>query len=613
MTSWECQGIISVMRKVLCPICGNVIRFNESEKSLICEVCRSAIKIKIHNIDDKQNSSETDAGMPREQLYSGDEIITAELDNSVPEPKQDLKTNLYNALEKTKTSRDNVAKKHEEQIGDSSFVFGNAHGDSEHRAEAQITFEAVAYQNSKEPQNAVPAAKDEDLKWIKWADIECESELLEDIKITKPSEVAKSKKNVKTPLNYRLAYVPFYAICTFISLIVLLYTPFLQINGDNYSTVYGAKLIGELFSVNTFLTDIFLLRFIAGVLLAAMVLSSAAYLVFAFRSYGEYNEKILKKSFMFSLINAGLTILIFCLFCIIVSKMIPNYDSIKMLYSGTFIAVPLQIYSVAANSDKMPKYRDEKKVLLSPKSTRRKAYILLGISMFFVWSLIFNTVISLGSNIAYNVIHSVTNGTSNILPKLSALSMGAFGVAFSFVWSGSINVVSATANYLIYSYIQYATLAATVLLIVVYARYAGKTAGIFLDEIKPKGNENVLLENEIKELNLAKFLKKSSSLSFIVYAITITLDVVGYVVLYSGTSNLIPALFTMIAFVIAALIRRYPYAVLAREQYMKAYVEYEEMAADIPPMTKKQRSSLERTGLLAALFCSAAFVIYVLV
>ncbi len=600
------------MRKVLCPICGNVIRFNETNKSLICEVCHSAIKIKIHNIDDKNNVPEKDAGTPREQLYSDDEIITAELDNSAPETKQDLRTNLYNAVEKAKnTTCDNVAKQHEERVGDSSFVFGKAPVNNENKSEAKITFEAVAYQNSVAPQNAVPAAKDEDLKWIKWADIECESELLEDIKITKPSEVAKSKKKVKVPLNYRLAYVPIYAICTFISLLLMLYTPFLQINGDNYSTVYGAKLIGALFSIGTFPSGIHLFEFIAGVLLASMVLSSAAYLVFAFRTYGEYNDKILKKSYLFSILNTGLTLLIFCMFGIIAAKMIADYGSIKMLYSGTFIAVPLQIYSVAANSDKMPKYRDEKKVLLSPKSTRRKAYVLLGISMFFVWSLIFNTLISLGSNIAYNVIHSLTNGTSNILPKLSTLSLGAFGVAFSFVWGGSINVVSATANYLIYSYIQYATLAATALLIIVYARYAGKTAGIFLDEIKPKGNENVLLENEIKELNLAKFLKKSSSFSFIIYAVTITLDVVGYVVLYSGTSNLLPALFTMISFVIAALIRRYPYAVLAREQYMKAYVEYEEMGADIPPMTKKQRSSLERTALLSALLCSVAFMISV--
>lgn len=386
----------------------------------------------------------------------------------------------------------------------------------------------------------------------------------------------------------------------------MLYTPFLQIKGDVSVSLNGAKLIGGIISQTPLIggsADVYL--YFAGAALATFTVVCALYVVYAFTSYGEYNKHVLNVSNLFA---GGLAVLVAALAVLLCFAIIKSgAQSVTTVFSSLFIVVVLQLYVLISNLDKLPKYSDKKRVLLSPKSTRRKSYLLLGISMLFIWSLVIGALLSLMSNILYNVIYNLDE-TAPLLGKLSSLSLGIFGTAFAELWTDEVMLVGAGANYLIYSYVDYAAFAFTVILIIAYARYAGKTSSIFLEEIKPKGNENVLLEDEVKESNLAKFLKKSSSASFVLYAVLLTLDLAGYVVLYRGTANTLPAVFTMISFVIAAAVRCYPYAILSREQYMKAYVEYEEMGADIPPMTRKQRNRLEGIPMLIVLIGYALFI-----
>lgn len=612
------------MKKVLCPICGNVIRFDENERALTCPVCHSLLRIKIRSADDK-NIDGAEFGMPTEQLYSDDEIIIAELDKTAPElfPSEGASLKAPEKRvppvvgRKDKVSspvqvRDNVV-----ELGGLREVELKAGNNAETAGAATAKPEQSAKPVTQKPEQAAgvlakarepekQTIPDSELKWVRWEDIECESELLEDDEPVTARAAAKQKKRIKVPADYRLMYLPVYAILTFISTLLLLYVPFLFVKGGTSVSLSGAKLIGGIMSGAEFVnhgTDIYL--YLAGGLIMAFTVLSVCYVVYAFSRFGEYNKHTLNTSNVFAGAAGALVTALAVLFGLAANDC---SDGLTALFGSLFLVVPLQAYVLISNLDKLPKYRDEKRVLLSPKNTRRKAYALLGVSTFFIWTLFIGAVCSLGGNVAYNALYAV-NPLSAVLPKLSTLSIGIFGAVFNGIWIDGGAAASTQADYLIYSYIDIASFACTVLLFAAYVRYAGKTSSIFLEEIRPDGNENVLLENEIKEKNLARFLKKSSSACFILYAAVLTLNVAGYVVLYRGTEDALAAVFTMLSFVLAAAIRCYPYAILSREQYMKAYVEYEEMGADIPPMSKKQKKRLEIYPMLLALAIHILFIV----
>lgn len=609
------------MRKVLCPICGNVIRFDEADRSLACPVCRSLIKIKIQRVED--NVLEI-SDVPTEQLFVGDEIITAELD-CMPMPvkkppvvgikkRQDEKIDQTALRDSAFSEKSNSTALPPLERNDNSIqrLSATQQGLSKVKEDNNSSLNNVESRpaNSgiheggvgvlREGKNSQP----EQMKWVRWEDVECESELIEEESGISASAAA--RKKTKTPSDFRIIYIPLYALVSLATLIVLLYAPFVEVRAQSGNmSVSGARLIGELFMQDGIFSqgaDLYL--YFAGALIIGFAAVTAFYLLFAIKSYGEYDKRILNVSNVFAGVLGAITSALVALFVLVAL----TFDGVNFVFGSVMIAVILQGYTLISNLDKLPKYRDSKRVLLSPKSTRRKSYFLLGVAMFFIWSALLDVVVSLTCDIAYNVLSGL-GVSQNVLTVLSSFSLGIFGAMFEALGTDGVSVASSSADYLLYSYINFAAVACTLVLVAVYSRHTGKTAAIFLEEIKPKGSENILLEDEIKEKNLARLLKKSSAIAFIAYATVLTLEVAGYAVLYRGTGKTLLAVFTMLSFVIASAVALYPYSVLAREQYMKAYVEYEEMGADIPPMTKKQRNRIEVITFFSALSVYFIFIL----
>lgn len=591
------------MKKVLCPICGNVIRFEEGNTSITCPVCHSLIKIKIQKADDSVLYGNR-YGMPSESLYSEDEVIIAELDNGAPQFAKDSGASLK--TEKAIPPHLGVRKEKVE-----SPVL--AHGETT-TTSAKITHVDISAPTEKEEKKEVksePVRENkekaaEKLEWVNWENIECESELLEDDELTEAAEAAKGKKRLRVPTDYRLAYLPIYSIVGFISAILMFYTPVLLVNGETVGAGLGARFIGTVLAGGASVWTI-----VFAVLEILFLFLAISYSYFTFKHFGEYDRHTLTVSVVHSVLQMTLS-LVFLAGTLYFS--FTNYE-VKSVWTSAFIVFVLQAYSFISNVDKLPKYNDKKRVLLSPKSSQKKAYVLLGLAYFCVWLMVTKVVLSIAGNIAFAVGEKV-GATAEYLDKVSTLSVGIFGALYRVILtdaSGVDFVFGVREGFALYSYIDYASSVALVVLIAVYAKYAAKTSSIFLEEIKPKGNENLFLATEERERNLAKFLKKSGTISFLAYAVVTTLKVAGYAVLYRGTGQIYLAIFTMLSFTIACAVSCYPYAILSREQYMRAYVEYEEMSAEIPPMSKKQNKLLEIVPTLLALAVNAIFVIFVMI
>lgn len=596
------------MKKVLCPICGNVIRFEEGESSVTCPVCHSLIKIKIQKADDTVLYG--GYGLPSEQLYSEDEVIIAELDSGAPQ---------FAKIEGASLKKEKAVPPHlgvrKEKVETSVLAHGK-----ETSVSAKIEHIDISAKSAEEPAKAEPAPvdvkpakpepvrerKEEKIEWVNWENIECESELLEDDELTEPAEVAKGKKRLRVPTDYRLSYLPIYSIVGFISAILMFYTPVLLINGETIGAGMGARFIGTVLSGGASAWTIGY-----AVLEVLFLIVAISYAYFTFKHFGEYDRHTLTVSVVHSVLQIALAGVYLggALYYAFTTS------SVSSIWTGAFIVFVLQAYSFISNVDKLPKYNESKRVLLSPKSSQKKAYVLLGLSYFCVWLMVIKVALSIAGNVAFAVGEKM-QVDAEYLDKVSTLSVGIFGALYRLVLTDANAVdfvFGVREGFTLYSYIDYASSAALVVLIAVYARHASKTSAIFLEEIKPKGNENLFLANEERERNLAKFLKKSGTLTFLIYAVVTTLKVASYAVLYRGTGQIYLAIFTMLSFTIACAVSCYPYAILSREQYMRAYVEYEEMSAEIPPMSKKQNKLLEFVPTVLALVVNAIFVAFVMI
>lgn len=595
------------MKKVLCPICGNVIRFEEGEASVTCLVCHSLIKIKIQKADDAVIFG--GYGMPSEQLYSEDEVIIAELDSSAPQFEKTEGAPPPN--EKTVPPHLGVRK---EKVETPVLAHGKETSSSAKIERIDINATQTTEEKSSDAIDAakpvkpalVREKKEEKIEWVNWDNIECESELLEDDELTAPAEVAKGKKRLRVPTDYRLAYLPIYSIIGFISAILMFYTPILSINGEIIGAGIGARFIGSALSGEV---GIWTIGYVC--LELAFLFVAISYMYFTFKHFGEYDRHTLTVSVTHSVLQMVLA----CVYLAGALYYAFTTTAVTSIWTGAFIVFVLQAYVFISNVDKLPKYNESKRVLLSPKSSQKKAYVLLGLSYFCIWLMVIKVALSIAGNVAFAVGEKM-GAEAEYLDKVSTISVGIFGALYRLVLTdaNSIDFVfGVREGFALYSYIDYASSAALVALIAIYARHASKTSSIFLEEIKPKGSENLFLAEDEKERNLAKFLKKSGTITFMIYAVVMTLKVAGYAVLYRGTGQIYLALFTMLAFTIACAVSCYPYAILSREQYMRAYVEYEEMSAEIPPMSKKQNKLLELIPTALALAVSAIFVCFVMI
>lgn len=603
------------MKKVLCPICGNVIRFEDGATSVTCPVCHSLIKIKIQKADDTMLYG--GYGMPTEQLFSEDEVIIAELDSSAPQfektegasLKQEKSIPPHLGVRKEKVETPVLAHGKETSVT-ANIIHVNLNEVKDDKADEKKAEKAVEKEQVKEvvkPETArEKKGAGKEIEWINWDNIECESELLEDDELTSPADVAKGKKRLRVPTDYRLSYLPIYSIVGFISAILMFYTPVLSINGVSIGAGIGAKFIGAVLSGGA---SVWTIGY--AVLEVLFFGVSVSYAYFTFKHFGEYDRHTLTVSVIHSVLQAVLA----CAYLAGSLYYAFTTAPVSSIWTSAFVVFVLQAYSFISNVDKLPKYNESKRVLLSPKSSQKKAYVLLGLSYFCVWLMVIKVALSLAGNVAFSV-GGKMGATAEYLDKVSTLSVGIFGALYRLILTDASSVdfvFGVREGFALYSYIDYASSVALVALIVIYARHASKTSAIFLEEIKPKGNENLFLAEEEKEKNLAKFLKKSGTVTFLIYAVVTTLNVASYAVLYRGAGQIYLAIFTMISFALACAVSCYPYAILSREQYMRAYVEYEEMSAEIPPMSKKQNKLLELIPTLLAIVVNVIFVVFVMI
>lgn len=540
------------MRKILCPKCNKVFSV-ENDGRRKCPSCACLLEIKICDV--KQNDVSNVLRQDELVIESGDEFI------SVCVIQEEIKDD----CEKHYVENDDNAQNETQQ----------------------------------------PKAEEKDI-FIP-AEVECEGEVIDEKVLYKERKYERKRlKKIKNKSRNISVYFDFFIVsCIVVSAVAVLYS------GIGVNTVLGsaARLRGADF-IGMFVTGDSVgligtgyINVIGALLLFEIVLIILLATVFVRRS-GEYG------------ISAKIKLNLFSIPLIAVSSAITVFWSIYInagggvsFNAGVFIGNIIIALSGVMMFICLICSKRNRAIAPSPKFMEKKALFTLAAAYFFAALLFVSVTLSVCADIGYAIIYNL-NSNAKALSDLALLSSGIFGSLFdlAFVFVGGLKTTASGELNSIYASIALGI--GLIVLLIIYSVYIGETKEIFLGKIR-YGDSKKFTDGEYEQKQLKKFLSKNGSLAFAVFGAVFTAELVRNILLYSGAQKAGTIIFCMLASLAALALKSFPYALSAREDYMKAYLCYGDLGAEVAPQSNRRMSRLKWLSIFSAIAIYTVFIIAV--
>ncbi|MEG2541485.1 MAG: hypothetical protein RSB59_06940, partial [Clostridia bacterium] len=379
----------------------------------------------------------------------------------------------------------------------------------------------------------------------------------------------------------------------FVAMLIMLYAPTFELtlaDGEKIercAQFIGIAVGGEILQNQTATK----LACSCGWVMLAVALFVFLYGISALRAYGGYDKKRLVKSVVLGGVLGALALTEGALQLVLHKCLGAGTASGFAVFSvaSCFLIVATWVVNLAL----LLGYKPSKKIVVSPKTTEKRAVFMLGVAIFFICEIFAQVLFTGGGKIAYGIVANTAGSGAPLLAKLSLLSDGIFGNLLMLIFTNSGQIaISGGSKFLTSLYVDLALGALLTTLVVVYIFYISRTKDIFLGRVRGEDEAKRFQDDEYEQKKLTKFLKKNTSFLLMLFAMVFTLQLASDILKFLGSGKPLVAVLVMLSSVAVLGLRCFPYAMLAREEYMQAFYDFNDMGAELPPITVKQKRAI---------------------